>query len=126
MIVRAFALGCAVVVFSAVLPAASARRLAIVSRLPSRYLATVVNSKVSASAPGAKPNSVEILNGYGRVLRVVARGVSLTDARWSPNGRMIAWLDARGLNVENADGSERRLLAAHSTHCVRCDLTSMS
>jgi dipeptidyl aminopeptidase/acylaminoacyl peptidase len=82
--------------------------------LPSRYLVTLTNVK-------ADVNVVEILDGRGYVVRVVERGTSLSDAQWSPNGRMIAWLDGRGLNVENANGTQRRLLVPVSTHCgVQC------
>jgi Tol biopolymer transport system component len=66
---------------------------------------------------------VEIVSATGRVLRVVDHSQTDGVARWSPDGRMIAWTNLAGLYVENEDGSDRRLLvaAARRRSCVsRC------
>jgi Tol biopolymer transport system component len=83
------------------------------SGLPRRYL---VSALVGSHAKSQFV--VEVVNGGGRVLRVVDRAASGGHARWSPDGRMIAWLDPAGLSVENSNGSARRLLVAPSKVCA--------
>lgn len=84
------------------------------SALPREYL-------VSALVLAPKTHEVvEIVTGTGRVLRVVDHTPTAGVARWSPDGRTIAWTNSAGLYVENNDGSDRRLLvaAAAQGRCV--------
>jgi len=70
------------------------------------------------------PIVVEIVRPTGKVLRVVERtsyggtGLGFGHATWSANGRMLAWFDAHGLNVENSDGTDERQLVAYPTACA--------
>jgi WD40-like Beta Propeller Repeat len=73
----------------------------------SRYLVTA--QRIGSQQP---PN-IEVVSAAGRLERVVARPGSITtseDARWSPDGSMLAWTGNAGVGVERADGSARRLL----------------
>ena len=89
------------------------------TKLPSRYLVTLYNPAVNATKPGAKAELVEMLDGRGRLLRVVEEGRDgLVGARFSPSGNQIAWIDPRGLNVENTNGTRHRLLVAAAPHCA--------
>jgi hypothetical protein len=57
---------------------------------------------------------VEILGPAGRAERVVSREtgyVGQPNARWSPDGAMIAWVAKAGISVERADGTGRRRIA---------------
>jgi Tol biopolymer transport system component len=108
---------CALAALLAFLPAASGAHGA--TKLPGRYLVTLYNPAVNATKPGAKAEFVEMLDGRGRLLRVVEEGRDgLVGARFSPNGKKIAWIDLRGLNVENTDGTRRRLLVAAAQQCT--------
>jgi Tol biopolymer transport system component len=84
------------------------------SPLPTRYLVTVVNPTINVNDTHKNPILIEIVDARDRAVRVVERtregGFGSGDARWSPNGKMIAWTDPNGLNVERSDGSDRRLL----------------
>jgi len=95
------------------------RESAAAATLPARYLVTTYNTRVNVTKPGAKVDAVELVDGHGRVLRLIDEGCCwFADARFSPNGRMIAWMDKRGLNVANANGMHHRLLVDASTHCT--------
>jgi Tol biopolymer transport system component len=86
-----------------------------------------MNPAISVNDTHKNPYLIEIVDGHGRAVRVVERtregGFGTGDARWSPNGKMIAWLDPSGLNLERSDGSGRRLLVP--ARCApRCNGTS--
>jgi Tol biopolymer transport system component len=120
---RTFGASCALTAVLAFLLSASGAQgylvTAATATLPARYLVTLYNPTVNATTPGAKVDSVEILDGHGRVLRRVEQGCCWGgDARFSPNGKRVAWVDKRGLNVENASGTRRRLLVAAAAHCA--------
>jgi Tol biopolymer transport system component len=116
--------GCAFTAVLALLSAASGAQgyrvvAGEVAMLPGRYLVTTFNPKVNVTKPGAKAESVELLDGHGRLLRRIEQGCcGIYNARFSPNGRMIAWIDKGGLYVENTSGADRRLLVAASAHCT--------
>jgi WD40-like Beta Propeller Repeat len=119
---RALAAGCTLMAALGVLPSASratGRGLtAARASLPDRYLVTTYNPNVNVTKPGNIVEKVEILDSHGRLVRLVAQGLyGLENARFSPNGEMISWIDPRGVNVENLDGSGHRLLVAGSTRC---------
>src|SRR5579862_1736351 len=121
---RTLGVGCTLIAllgFLASASAATARGLtaAQASALPDRYLVTTYNPKVNVTKPGNIVEKVEILDGHGHLVRLVAQGrYGVENARSSPNDKMISWIDPRGLHVENLDGSGRRLLVAASTHCT--------
>src|SRR5579862_8360841 len=74
--------------------------------------ASLVGTYLISLYPNVKnpPILVEIVRPTGQVVRVVERTsfgeFGYGRATWSPNGKMLAWLDAHGLNVENSDGSD--------------------
>ncbi len=89
------------------------------TKLTGSYLVTLYNPRVNATKPGAKAEFVELIDGRGRLLRMVEEGrYGVVGARFSPNGKEIAWIDPRGLNVEHTDGTRRRLLVAAAAHCT--------
>jgi hypothetical protein len=85
-----------------------------------------------AANPAERRERLEVLNSAGRLVRVVASGLSTDQlyepARWSPDGSMLAWLDAAGVNVAHADGTAKRLLAplAHPHLCNPCFFMSFA
>jgi hypothetical protein len=121
---RALVASCTLTAVLALLSAASGAQgyrvmAAPTATLPGRYLVTLYNPTVNVTKPGAKVEFLEIIDGRGRVVRRVEQGrYGLVDARFSPNGKMIAWIDPRGLNVENTNGTRHRLLVAAAPHCT--------
>jgi dipeptidyl aminopeptidase/acylaminoacyl peptidase len=89
---------------------------AVRSGLPREYLVSAL-----VSSHGKSRFVVEVVSSGGRVIRVVEGAGSGGNARWSPDGRMIAWLGPTGLDVESSNGRARRLLIARSKTCaVEC------
>jgi hypothetical protein len=74
---------------------------------------------VTAFASGSASPVVEIVDGHGKLQRVVAKAGHAPSlaARWSPDGSMLAWIAHDGLSVEQADGSGRKLLVPASAGC---------
>jgi Tol biopolymer transport system component len=99
--------------FAGVLVGSGISTAAVHSGLPREYLVSAL-----VSAPHKTQFVVEVVDGEGRVITVVDRAPTGGTARWSPDGRMIAWPDPAGVNVENSNGSDRRLLVAASTTCA--------
>jgi hypothetical protein len=97
------------VVIVGVLIGSRSSTAAVRSELPREYLVSAL-----VVAPHKTHFVVEIVNGEGRLVRLVQRTRSAGAVRWSPDGRMIAWLNSAGLSVENDDGSDQRLLVAAS------------
>jgi Tol biopolymer transport system component len=92
------------------------------TRPASRYLVT------AAGIGSQRPPVIEILDATGRVERVVAHPGSIQslDARWSPDGSMLAWSGNGGVSVENADGSGRRLVVRPAKACSTAGCTGFS
>lgn len=109
---RARGIGCALVVALAPLPGRGG------ATLPGTYLVTTYNPKVNVTKAGSVVETVEILDGRGHVVRRFEQGrYGIGWPRFSPNGTMVAWIDPRGLNIANTDGTGRRLLVAASARC---------
>lgn len=68
---------------------------------------------------GQSPPVLEAVDRNGTVGIVYARpGLgSGPDARWSPDGSLLAWTGPDGLYVANADGTGQRRLVRQSTTC---------
>jgi Tol biopolymer transport system component len=116
---RALGLGCALIGALALLPGAGGAQ-GSVAPLPDAYLLTTYNTVVNVTKPGAEVETVEIVDGRGRLVRRFDQGSGgLGQARFSPNGKMVAWIDSRGVNVANTDGTGRRLLVAASARCTQ-------
>lgn len=65
---------------------------------------------------------VEIRGPDGKVRRVVSKGTGGDgDARWSPTGSMLAWVDRLGLHVARGDGSKPRLLVRRERCTIVCN-----
>jgi dipeptidyl aminopeptidase/acylaminoacyl peptidase len=92
--------------------------------LPQRYLILSYNPTIAAGKPGASTEKIEIRDAGGRLVRLVEAGdTGVAEATFSPDGRSITWIDSQGVNVENADGSHRRVLVAPAARCktTACD-----
>ena len=73
---------------------------------------------VSGARTPAYDDFVEVLAPDGHVRRVLTRGGHApVDARWAPDGSMLAWTDGSGLNVARRDGRARRVLVPLPRHC---------
>lgn len=120
---RALGACCALIGALALLPGTSSAHGGRSSRsaaatLPGTYLVTTYNPKVNVTKAGAEVEAVEIVDGHGRLVRRFEQGRDgIGQARFSPNGTMVAWIDPRGVNVANTDGTGRRLLVAASARC---------
>lgn len=63
---------------------------------------------------GRVPPHVVLVDRSGKVVRSIGTaGYDLVVGEWSPNRQTIAWSDPQGIHVENADGTNARLLLAH-------------
>jgi hypothetical protein len=51
------------------------------------------------------------------VRQIGTTGYVAVNGWWSPDGSTIAWSDPAGVHVENADGTDQRLLVAHESGC---------
>src|SRR5579885_1210022 len=64
------------------------------------------------------PPQLVLVDRSGRLVRKIgAAGYVAVDGKWSPNGQSIAWSDPAGVHVEDADGTNERLLVAHLPGC---------
>jgi hypothetical protein len=80
---------------------------------PQRFLLTL-----SRSVGGHQPPRLVLVDRSGALVRQIGTaGYVAVDGRWSPDGSTIAWSDPAGVHVENADGTDQRLLVAHEGGC---------
>lgn len=67
---------------------------------------------------GHIPPQLVLVNRSGTLVRKIGTsGYVLVKGEWSPNRQSIAWSDPAGVHVEDADGSNSRLLVAHVPGC---------
>jgi len=80
---------------------------------PQRFLLTL-----SRDTGGHQPPRLVLVDRSGALVRQIGTaGYVLVNGEWSPNGQSIAWSDPAGVHVENADGTNERLLVAHVAGC---------
>lgn len=96
--------------------AAIALAAAVTALLP-----TVANAaSTSAALNGTRGNALTISDGSTYVVMNGTRvnfGVHVRDLAWSPNGRTAAFIDGAGnLEVANANGTGRRIVAVNTRH----------
>lgn len=76
---------------------------------PQRFLLTLAKD-----IHGHVPPRVVLVDRSGKVVRSIGTaGYDLVVGEWSPNGQSIAWSDPQGIHVEDADGTNVRLLVTH-------------
>ncbi len=64
------------------------------------------------------PPRLVLVDRSGRLVRTIGTsGYVLVKGEWSPDGQSIAWSDPQGVHVEDADGTNQRLLVAHVPGC---------
>jgi Tol biopolymer transport system component len=74
---------------------------------------------ITVGPKSLRPPRVELLDGRGRLERVIATADGAEwEARWSPDRSRLAWVDARGIAVANGDGSARRLVFRNRPGCA--------
>jgi hypothetical protein len=67
---------------------------------------------------GHVPPRLMLVDRSGKLLRTIGTaGYVLVKGEWSPDRQSIAWSDPAGVHVENADGTNQRLLVAHVPGC---------
>lgn len=67
---------------------------------------------------GPLPPRLVLVDRSGKPVRTIGTpGYVLVKGEWSPNGRSIAWSDPAGVHVEDADGTNARVLVAHVPGC---------
>ncbi len=80
---------------------------------PSRFLLTLARD-----VGGHQPPRLVLVDRSGSLVRQIGTaGYVAVNGEWSPNGQSIAWSDPAGVHVEDADGSNARLLVAHEAGC---------
>jgi hypothetical protein len=64
------------------------------------------------------PPELVLVDRSGKLIRSIGTsGYVAVKGEWSPNGESIAWTDPQGVHVEDADGTNARLLLAHEPGC---------
>jgi len=67
---------------------------------------------------GRVPPQLVLVDASGHLIRKIGTsGYVLVRGEWSPNRQSIAWSDPQGVHVEDADGTNQRLLVAHVPGC---------
>lgn len=80
---------------------------------PQRFLLTLARD-----VGGHQPPRLVLVDHSGALVRQIGTaGYVLVNGEWSPDGQSIAWSDPAGVHVENADGTNQRLLVAHVAGC---------
>lgn len=80
---------------------------------PQRFLLTLARD-----IGGHQPPRLVLVDRNGTLVRRIGTaGYVLVKGEWSPDGHSIAWSDPAGVHVENADGTNERLLVAHVPGC---------
>jgi hypothetical protein len=87
-------------------PSASAAR-------PQRFLLTLARD-----IGGHQPPRLVLVDRSGTLIRQIGTaGYVAVDGKWSPDGQSIAWSDPVGVHIEDANGTNQRLLVAHVPGC---------
>ena len=80
---------------------------------PQRFLLTLARD-----IGGHQPPRLVLVDRNGALVRRIGTaGYVLVNGEWSPNGQSIAWSDPAGVHVEDADGTNQRLLVPHVAGC---------
>jgi hypothetical protein len=80
---------------------------------PQRFLLTLARD-----IGGHQPPRLVLVDGSGALVRQIGTaGYVLVNGEWSPNRQSIAWSDPAGVHVEDADGTNQRLLVPHVAGC---------
>jgi hypothetical protein len=67
---------------------------------------------------GHIPPQLVLVDQSGKLVRKIGTaGYVLVKGEWSPNRQSIAWSDPQGVHVEDADGTNARLLLPHQPGC---------
>ena len=88
--------------------------VALAAAPPQHFLLTLSRDM----GPHHVPPQLVLVDRSGKLVRKIGTpGYVLVRGKWSPNGQSIAWSDPQGVHVENADGTNQRLLVAHEPGC---------
>ena len=81
--------------------------------LPQHFLLTLARD-----IGGHQPPRLVLVDRSGALVRQIGTaGYVAVNGEWSPNGQSIAWSDPAGVHVEDADGTNARLLVPHEAGC---------
>jgi hypothetical protein len=86
----------------------------VLGALPHQFLLTLAKDVGKHHLP---PRLV-LVDRSGKLIREIGTsGYVAVTGEWSPNRQSIAWSDPQGVHVEDADGTNARLLVAHQAGC---------